>query len=223
MRIKFIPIILIAGLLTGFLSACGKEEIPDDTLAQSIHTTEIETDATELSTTEPVTEVSTVQATTVAAPTEKATTKPAPTDAPQVSAKQKREQEARAAAKKIAGEIISDGMTEEEKAFAIASYMWNNVEKQMDQSNDAYKKNFGNEAYAALVLHKAACSGVCKGVKMLCEEVGLECQHINAHQWTHQWNLVKVNGEWVVLDGQLPPEIGFGLPEDEYKAMIGLS
>ena len=94
-------------------------------------------------------------------------------------------------------------MTEEGKVIAIIEYMMKNVERQTNQSNEAYRENFGNEAYAALVLHKAACSGVCKGVMMLCEETGLECRHINANQWTHQWCIINnMDGQRGWADGQ---------------------
>lgn len=112
-------------------------------------------------------------------------------------------------------------MTEEGKVIAIIEYMMKNVERQTNQSNEAYRENFGNEAYAALVLHKAACSGVCKGVMMLCEETGLECRHINANQWTHQWNQVKVDGQWCIVDAQGGAYLTCS--NEEYAQMIGLS
>ena len=106
-------------------------------------------------------------------------------------------------AKKVISQIIKPGMSDYDKARAICDYITNNVEVQSDQSSEAYKTNFGNEAYAALVLKIAACSGRCKAVSLLCEEVGISCQHINANEWTHQWNKVYIDGEWIVLDAQI--------------------
>ena len=110
---------------------------------------------------------------------------------------------AKAEAKKIVSKITKSGMSDYDKADAICQYLFNNVSRQLDQSTEAYKTNFGNEAYAALVLKKAACSGFCKAVTLMCDAAGLKSQHINANQWTHQWNKVYINGEWIVLDAQI--------------------
>jgi Transglutaminase-like superfamily. len=119
------------------------------------------------------------------------------------SAKSQRESQARAAAKVVAGQIFNGGMSQEAKAQAIATYLYRNVAQQTNQSTEAYKTNFGNEAYAALVMKIAACSGVSKAALMLCAEAGLQCQHINANGWTHQWNTALINGQWRAFDGQL--------------------
>ena len=71
---------------------------------------------------------------------------------------------------------------------------------QLNQSTEAYKKNYGNEAYAALVLKKAACSGYARAYKLLCEAAGVPVRHVNAGSWTHQWNEIKANGKWIKVD-----------------------
>lgn len=109
---------------------------------------------------------------------------------------------AKAEAKKVIASIIKPGMSDKEKAYAIFVYLHTNVERQTNQSTEAYKTNFGNEAYAALVMKIAACSGFCKAVTILCDLAGLQSQHINAGAWTHQWNKVLINGEWIILDAQ---------------------
>ncbi|MDE6292916.1 MAG: transglutaminase-like domain-containing protein [Bacilli bacterium] len=94
-------------------------------------------------------------------------------------------------------------MSDAEKAQAISTYLYQNVARQLNQSTEAYKTNHGDEAYAALVMKIAACSGFCKAVTLLCDEAGLKSQHINAGLWTHQWNKIYVDGKWQVLDAQL--------------------
>lgn len=118
------------------------------------------------------------------------------------SAKSKREAQAKTEAKRVTGNIIKSGMSDEQKAKAILNYLHYNVDLQDDQSTEAYKTNFGNEAYGALILKKAACSGFAKAVLLMCDYSGLKCKHINAGKWTHQWNTVYINGKWVVLDAQ---------------------
>ena len=119
------------------------------------------------------------------------------------STKEARLNLAKAEAKKVISKIIKPGMTDYQKAEAICNYLFNNVARQTNQSTEAYKTNFGNEAYAALVLKIAACSGFCKAVTLLCNEAGIQSRHINENQWTHQWNLVYINEEWIVLDSQI--------------------
>ena len=61
-------------------------------------------------------------------------------------------------------------------------------------------KHYGNEAYAALVMKKAACSGYAKAYIMLCEAANVPVRHVNVNSWTHQWNEVKVKGKWIKVD-----------------------
>lgn len=131
------------------------------------------------------------------------TKKTTTTQANDTSTKSGRLALAKKEAKNVIKNIIKPGMSDAEKAQAISTYLYLNVDKQLNQSNEAYKTNYGNEAYAALVMKIAACSGFCKAVTLLCDEAGLKSQHINANQWTHQWNKVYVDGEWQVLDAQL--------------------
>lgn len=123
----------------------------------------------------------------------------APADA---TTKEGRLKLATAEAKRVVGQITNSGMNAETKAKAIFNYLHSNVSRQTNQSNEAYKTNFGNEAYAALILKKAACSGFCKAVTLMCNAAGLQSKHINANSWTHQWNTVLINGEWIILDAQ---------------------
>ncbi len=110
---------------------------------------------------------------------------------------------AKAEAKKVVASIITPGMNDYDKARAICDYLYLNVAHQLNQSTEAYKTNFGNEAYAALIMKIAACSGFCKAVTLLCNEAGLQSKHINANEWTHQWNLVLIDGVWYHLDSQI--------------------
>ena len=120
------------------------------------------------------------------------------------STKEGRLKLAKEEAQRVVAKIITPGMTKKDKALAICRYLYETVEAQTNQSTEAYKTNYGNEAYAALVLKKAACSGRCNAVMLLCDAAGLECQHVNAHKWTHQWNKVKIDdGSWLVIDSQI--------------------
>lgn len=111
---------------------------------------------------------------------------------------------AKAEAKRVVSQIIKPGMTNYQKANAICMYITNTVDRQTNQSSEAYKTNYGNEAYAALVMKIAACSGRCKAVTLLCDAAGLKSQHINPNSWTHQWNKIQMeDGSWIVIDAQI--------------------
>ena len=111
---------------------------------------------------------------------------------------------AKAEASRVVSQIISPGMTKLQKAEAICNYITTTVSAQTNQSDEAYKTNYGNEAYAALIMKIAACSGRCKAVTLLCQAAGLNSQHINQGQWTHQWNKIQIDdGSWVVVDSQI--------------------
>lgn len=111
---------------------------------------------------------------------------------------------------RVVDRIIEPGMSQSEKARAIIGYVFWNTDQQLDQSNAAYSRNYGNEAFAALCLHKAACSGYCKAVTLLCDEAGLQSRHINANTWQHQWNEIKIDGTWYKADSQLGVIYGLG-------------
>lgn len=142
------------------------------------------------------------------APKPAETTKPKETEPPTpeelAKTKEGRLILARQEAARIVSEIITPKMTKYEKAVAICDYITETVEVQYDQSSEAYKTNFGNEAYAALIMKIAACSGRCKAVTLMCDAAGLESEHVNQGLWTHQWNRVKIDdGSWIVIDAQI--------------------
>ena len=126
--------------------------------------------------------------------------------------KKKREKLAKQEAKRIVKAYTNNKMTQMQKAQALAYYMLVNVGLQNDQSSSKYKKNYGNEAYSALIMHLSACSGHCKAYKMLCDAAGIKCTHVNANKWTHQWNKVYIDGKWWIVDTQGGY---FDLPEDD--------
>ena len=127
--------------------------------------------------------------------------------------REQRTKMAKKEAKRIVKKYTKPSMSKKEKAYRLAKYLYTNLSQQWNQSGSAYKKNYGNEAYAALNMHLAACSGYCKAYKMLCEEAGIPCKHVNANQWTHQWNKVKIGGKWYEVDTQMP-YVGFNVSED---------
>ena len=91
-------------------------------------------------------------------------------------------------------------LSTKERAFILFRYLTEHCSWQLNQSSEAYQKNYGNEAYAALVMKKAACPGYAKAYTQLCEVANVPVRHVNAGSWTHQWNEVKVNRKWIKVD-----------------------
>ena len=111
--------------------------------------------------------------------------------------KSKRLNLAKKEAKKIVKKYVAADLNAKERAFVLFRYLTEHCSWQLNQSSEAYQKNYGNEAYAALVMKKAACSGYAKAYTLLCEAANVPVRHVNAGSWTHQWNEVKVNGKWI--------------------------
>lgn len=67
-----------------------------------------------------------------------------------------------------------------------------------------WSKNRANTAWGALVYGEAQCSGYARAMKALCDGIGIECYYVhansNASNPSHQWNEVRVDGNWYILD-----------------------
>lgn len=82
-----------------------------------------------------------------------------------------------------------------------------------------YRKNEANSAWGALVyknsdgLHEAQCSGFSRGFKALCDSMGVPCRYVHANSKSanpnHQWNEVKIDGKWYIVDPQCNASSGF--------------
>ena len=112
----------------------------------------------------------------------------------------KRLQMANREAKRVVRKVISKDMNMAERAYVLFRWLSSNCSWQTHQSTAAYKKNYGNEAYAALIWRKAACSGYAKAYVLMCKLAKVPVRHINAGSRTHQWNEVKVRGRWLKVD-----------------------
>lgn len=103
-------------------------------------------------------------------------------------------------AKKIVKKCIRSDMNTAERAYVLYRYLTEHCTWQINQSVKAYKKNYGNEAYAALIMKKAACSGYARAYTLLCSQAKVPVRHINAGDWAHQWNSIGINGKWIKVD-----------------------
>lgn len=82
-----------------------------------------------------------------------------------------------------------------------------------------YSKNGANSAWGSLVyknsqgLHEAQCSGFARGFKALCDSMGVPCRYVHANSKSanpsHQWDEVKIDGKWYIVDPQCNASSGF--------------
>lgn len=97
---------------------------------------------------------------------------------------------------------IRKGMSEYEKVYAAFVYIRNNC----SYAWRGWQYNGANTAWGSLVYGEAQCSGYARGMKALCDAIGVECRYVHANSKasnpSHQWNMVRVDGKWYVVDAQ---------------------
>lgn len=94
---------------------------------------------------------------------------------------------------KIIEEIIKDGMTDLEKIRAVHDYLVKNI---------SYDLGVERDVYTIFTEGKGVCSGYAEAFKMLLDTLGIECILVFgiAEDEYHEWNAVKLNGEWYHID-----------------------
>lgn len=116
-------------------------------------------------------------------------------------------------AETILDEIVTDGMSDEEKRMAIYKYLEDNCEYDYDALENAkengYKKSaddpyeYAFNTYGILVEKKGVCQSFAYAYKLLCNMSGLECNVMTGYldgSLPHAWNVVKIEGEWYQTD-----------------------
>ena len=97
---------------------------------------------------------------------------------------------------------IRKGMSDYQKVWAAFSYLRNNCEYAVS----GWQYNNANTAWGALVYGQAQCSGYARAMKALCDAAGIKCYYVHANAKadnpSHQWNEVKVDGKWYIVDAQ---------------------
>lgn len=97
---------------------------------------------------------------------------------------------------------IRKNMSDYEKVWMAFTYIRANC----DYAWKGWQYNGANTAWGALVYGEAQCSGYARGMKALCDAIGVPCYYVHANSKaynpSHQWNMVKVDGKWYILDAQ---------------------
>ena len=97
---------------------------------------------------------------------------------------------------------IRKGMNDYEKVWAAFHFLRSNC----SYAVRGWQYNNANTAWGALVYGQAQCSGYARAMKALCDGIGVKCYYVHANAKAdnpnHQWNEVKVNGKWYIVDAQ---------------------
>ena len=97
---------------------------------------------------------------------------------------------------------IRKGMSDYEKVWAAFRFLRSNC----SYAVRGWQYNNANTAWGALVYGEAQCSGYARAMKALCDGIGVKCYYVHANSKAsnpnHQWNEVKVDGKWYIVDAQ---------------------
>ena len=84
--------------------------------------------------------------------------------------------------------------------------------KRCSYETRGWSVNYANTALGALKYKKAQCSGYARAFKALCDGMGISCRYVHANSKaynpSHQWNLVRVDKKWYLIDVQLNDSSG---------------
>ena len=115
---------------------------------------------------------------------------------------------------KFCDNYITSDMSDVEKVLAAQLYMARTCIYAPDWS-----KNGANTAWGALVYkdsggyHEAQCSGFARGMKALCDGMGVDCRYVHANAKSanpsHQWVEIKIGKKWYIVDPQCNASSGF--------------
>ncbi|MBQ2876737.1 MAG: hypothetical protein IJE25_06990 [Clostridia bacterium] len=112
-------------------------------------------------------------------------------------------------AKMILRDIITDGMSDYEKALAIYEYLIEAVSYDYDAyynagTGDEEKRNTCYYLEGVFEVGRAVCDGKSKAYVLLCGIEGIECVRDFGSSVDggagHAWNYVKIDGEWYMVD-----------------------
>ncbi|MCC8101802.1 MAG: transglutaminase-like superfamily [Clostridiales bacterium] len=114
---------------------------------------------------------------------------------------------------------IKSSMSDYQKVLTAYNYIRYNC----SYAWAGWQYNGANTAWGSLVYGEAQCSGFARGMKALCDGIGISCYYVHANSSSanssHQWNEVCVDGKWYILDAQG----GFFLVSaNTYKSYTGM-
>ena len=130
-----------------------------------------------------------------------------------VNDRRARGQAVKAKAEEIVASVVTDTMTDAQKAAALYSYMASHVAYDYEALDDYIDQESGanvytrQTAYSALVQNQAICQGYAKAYKLLCDKANVPCVVVfgttkrpDGEDAAHAWNRVYLDGAWRTVD-----------------------
>ncbi len=117
-----------------------------------------------------------------------------------------------AEADKVIGEIITDGMNDVEKEFAINNYLCSTAEYDYDALDNAEENGFQTvdhdfahsfTPYGVLLNKVGVCASYAGAFKVLADKADLDCYVVSGYlngNLPHAWNRVEIDGQWITVD-----------------------
>lgn len=106
-------------------------------------------------------------------------------------------------AQSIVNQIISPTMSDYEKELTIHDYIINTTSYDYDRLMSNTLPDSSYTAAGVLINKIAVCEGYSEAAKILLNLVGVECEIVigkGENNESHAWNIVKLDGEWYMLD-----------------------
>ncbi|MCM1089641.1 MAG: InlB B-repeat-containing protein [Butyrivibrio sp.] len=96
--------------------------------------------------------------------------------------------------------VVTEEMSDVQKAVALHDYLVVNCEYDYQNYLDGTIPTDSYSAYGALVNGTAVCQGYALAYKYLLQEVGIPCYMVSSEAMNHAWNMVELGGELYHVD-----------------------
>ena len=103
----------------------------------------------------------------------------------------------------IVSRLVTEGMSDLEKAEALYSWVTANVEYDQRYYSDRNAMPYESQtAIGALRDGLAICGGYSNAVKLLFEKAGIPCFNVTGKYFgeNHMWNIALLDGQWLWFD-----------------------
>lgn len=112
-----------------------------------------------------------------------------------------------AAAREVIDEVVSDSMSAYEKELAVHDWIIDHVEydvEALSDSPDAQPDPNSDNPYGVLINRRAICSGYTSTFQLFMDMLDIECITVEGtaydYERVHEWNMVRLDGEWYCVD-----------------------
>lgn len=115
-------------------------------------------------------------------------------------------------AQSIIVQIISPEMSDYEKELAIHDYIVTTTSYDYDRLHNDTIPDSSYTAAGVLINKVAVCEGYSEATKLLLNLIGIECEIVTGfagNNTAHAWNIVKIDGEWYMLDTTYDDPVSF--------------